>query len=106
MTTSGARSLDEAQESSQTPVSLAGQALPCIYSTCRSNPEKSGRLITIEFDRRLNPHAYAAVVFACWAALVAGGYSQHAVIRPDASATDQQLADVLEDLIASSRWGW
>lgn len=69
-------------------------------------PQLDRSLITIEFDHRLDPDAYAAVIFACWAALVAAGYSQHAVVRPDGSATDQQLEDVLEDLIASSRWGW
>jgi hypothetical protein len=49
------------------------------------------------------PDAYAAVAFACWAALVAGGHSQHAVVRPDDSAADQQFEDVLEHLIDCAR---
>jgi hypothetical protein len=35
-----------------TPVSLAGQALPCIYSTCRLNSDESGRLGKEKADER------------------------------------------------------
>jgi hypothetical protein len=38
--------------------------------------------------------------------LVAAGYATTATIHPADSATDQQLDDALETLIAHSLWGW
>jgi hypothetical protein len=46
------------------------------------------------------------MVHGCWAVLVAGGHAERATIHTDDSATDQQLDDVLEQLIAESPWGW
>jgi hypothetical protein len=63
-------------------------------------------VIRVEFTSRLDPATYAAVVYGCWAVLVAGGHATYATIHPDDSATDQQLDDVLEHLIAESPWGW
>jgi hypothetical protein len=66
----------------------------------------STSVLVIEFQGRLDPDTYSAVVYGCWAVLVAGGHARQAMIRPDDSVTGEQLADVLEDLIANCRWGW
>jgi hypothetical protein len=70
------------------------------------NTHESGSVIRVEFTERLTAKEYTAMVFGCWAVLVAGGHAEAAVVVPDGSATDQQLEDVLETLIGCSNWGW
>lgn len=60
--------------------------------------------INIKFCHRLTAHDYATAILACQHALTMAGFGELATVRPDGTASDEQINEVADDWAAASPW--
>jgi hypothetical protein len=60
--------------------------------------------LRIPFHRSLIPDEYAVAVLACQLAMTMIGMNDVATVRPDGTATDDQINDMADSWMAGNPW--
>jgi hypothetical protein len=60
--------------------------------------------INIRFRQRMAARDYATAVLACQHALTIAGFGELATLRPDDTASDEQINEVADNWAAASPW--
>lgn len=60
--------------------------------------------LRVSFRRRLPADQYARAVLACQLVLMMVGLSEVATVRPDGTATDEQINDLSDRWLANNPW--